>query len=95
MRLYVVARLLIITALVLVNVGSATAQNRTTFRCEDLRSAGLILVPPSSPDYDPLLADIQRRIDHPSPEVAGYPNSSAASSSGRSLPKNDRLRRSF
>jgi hypothetical protein len=32
-----------------------------TFRCEDLRDFGLVLVPPSSPDYDPLLADIQRR----------------------------------
>jgi hypothetical protein len=35
------------------------------FRCEDLRDFGLELVPPSSPDYDPLLADIQRRIKYP------------------------------
>lgn len=36
------------------------------FRCEDLRDFGLVLVPSSSPDYDPLLADIQRRLPHSS-----------------------------
>jgi len=37
------------------------------FHCEDLQSAGLVLFPPLSPDYQPLLKDIQDRIDHPSP----------------------------
>ena len=36
-----------------------------TFRCEDLRDFGVVLVPPSSPDYEPLFADIQRRVDRP------------------------------
>jgi hypothetical protein len=40
------------------------------FYCEDLPLHGVVLIPPSSPDYDSLLADIQRRIDHP---VAGSP----------------------
>jgi hypothetical protein len=43
-----------------------------TFRCEDLRDFGLILVPPSSPDYDPLLKDIRQRIV-PDPDIAGMP----------------------
>jgi len=44
-----------------------------TFQCEDLSSAGLVLVPVSSPDYESLLNDIQHRIDNPPPEVAGMP----------------------
>lgn len=40
------------------------------FHCEDLPQYGVVLVPPSSPEYDLLLADIQRRIDHP---VEGSP----------------------
>jgi hypothetical protein len=32
------------------------------FRCEDLPKHGLELVPPVSPDYAPLLADIERRL---------------------------------
>jgi hypothetical protein len=40
------------------------------FRCEDLPQHGVVLIPPTSPEYDPLLADIQRRIDQP---VAGSP----------------------
>jgi hypothetical protein len=40
------------------------------FRCEDLPQHGVVLIPPTSPEYDPLLADIQRRLDHP---VAGSP----------------------
>jgi hypothetical protein len=36
-----------------------------TFQCEDLRDFGVVLIPPSSPDYEPLFADIQRRVDHP------------------------------
>ena len=39
-------------------------------RCEDLPQFGLVLVPPSAPEYDGLLADIQRRLDQP---VAGSP----------------------
>ena len=38
-----------------------------TFRCEDLREHGLILVPNTSPEYEPLLEDIQRRIENPPP----------------------------
>jgi hypothetical protein len=34
------------------------------FRCQDLRDAGVVLVPPDSPEYKPLLAEIQRRLDH-------------------------------
>jgi hypothetical protein len=41
-----------------------------TFRCEDLREHGLILVPNTSPEYDPLLEDIQRRIENPPPGMA-------------------------
>jgi hypothetical protein len=40
------------------------------FRCEDLPQHGVVLIPPTSPEYDPLLADIQRRMDQP---VAGSP----------------------
>ena len=35
------------------------------FYCEGLPQHGVVLIPPSSPDYDPLLADIRRRIEHP------------------------------
>jgi len=35
------------------------------FLCEDLPQHGLVLVPPSSPDYAPLLADIRQRLDNP------------------------------
>src|SRR5580658_5716100 len=52
-------------AMFLAHSVSASAQDGMTFRCEDLRSAGLVLVPVTSPDYDALLADIQNRIDHP------------------------------
>jgi hypothetical protein len=40
------------------------------FRCQDIRNAGLVLVPVTSPDYEPLLRDIQHRIENPVPEVA-------------------------
>jgi hypothetical protein len=40
------------------------------FHCEDLPQFGVVLVPPSSPEYDRLLADIQWRINHP---VEGSP----------------------
>lgn len=40
------------------------------FLCEDLPQHGLLLVPPSSEDYDRLLADIQRRVNGP---VEGSP----------------------
>jgi len=35
-----------------------------TFHCEDLRDFGVVLVPPSSRDYEPLFVEIQRRVDH-------------------------------
>jgi hypothetical protein len=35
------------------------------FRCQDLRDVGVVLVAPESRDYAPLLADIQRSVDHP------------------------------
>lgn len=35
------------------------------FLCEDLPKHRLVLVPPASEDYDPLLADIQRRLADP------------------------------
>ena len=35
------------------------------FICEDLPRHGLVLVPPASEDYDPLLSDIQRRLADP------------------------------
>jgi hypothetical protein len=35
------------------------------FVCEDLPKHGLVLVPPASKDYDPLLSDIQRRLADP------------------------------
>ncbi len=41
-----------------------------TFRCEDLPEYGLILVPNTSPEYDALLEDIQRRTENP---PAGMP----------------------
>lgn len=40
------------------------------FHCQDFPQYGVVLVPPTSPEYDPLLADIQRRVDH---RVAGSP----------------------
>jgi len=40
------------------------------FRCEDLRGVGLVLVPVTSPEYGPLLSEIQRRIENPAPEFA-------------------------
>lgn len=43
------------------------------FQTEDLRSAGLELVPVTSPGYEPLLKDIQQRLDNPIPEVAAWP----------------------
>ena len=36
-----------------------------TFLCEDLPKHGLVLVPPSSGDYGPLLDDIRRRMANP------------------------------
>ena len=40
------------------------------FYCEDLPQHGVVLIPPSSPEYDPLLADIRRRLNNP---VEGSP----------------------
>jgi hypothetical protein len=48
------------------------------FHCEDFPQHGVVLVPPSSPEYDLLVEDIQRRIDHrvqgspPLPESMSY-----------------------
>jgi hypothetical protein len=36
-----------------------------TFQCEDLPNFGLVLVPPSSPDYEPPFAEIARRVECP------------------------------
>jgi hypothetical protein len=35
------------------------------FSCEDLRDAGIVLVPPSSPEYGPLLTNIEQRLSCP------------------------------
>jgi hypothetical protein len=35
------------------------------FLCEDLRQFGVVLIPPSAPDYDARLADIRWRVDDP------------------------------
>jgi hypothetical protein len=40
------------------------------FRCEDLPQYGLVLVPPAAPEYDGLVADIEKRLADP---VAGSP----------------------
>ncbi|GEM_PF-3479837 len=40
------------------------------FRCEDLPQHGVVLVPPTSREYDTLLAEIRRRLENP---VAGSP----------------------
>lgn len=40
------------------------------FLCEDLREHGVVLIPPSSPEYEALLAGIRSRADH---LVAGSP----------------------
>ncbi len=53
-----------------------------TFRCEDLRDFGLVLLPPSSPEYDYFLANIQQRLDNPSPEAAVMPQQFRRAMSG-------------
>jgi hypothetical protein len=40
------------------------------FHCEAVSQYGVLLVPPTSAEYDSLVADIQRRLDHP---VEGSP----------------------
>ncbi len=40
------------------------------FRCEDLPEHGVVLIPPTAPQYDELLGDIRHRLDNP---VAGSP----------------------
>lgn len=60
-------RILSIAAILLANIVQASAQDAPTFQCEDLKAAGLVLVPVSSPDYDALLGDIRKRIDNPPP----------------------------
>jgi hypothetical protein len=43
------------------------------FLCEDLPKQGLVLVPPTSGDYDTLLADIERRMANPIDGSPPYP----------------------
>ena len=43
------------------------------FLCEDLPRYGLVLVPPSSEDYNALLADIQRRVNEPAEGSPPFP----------------------
>ena len=57
-----------------------------TFQCDDLRELGLILVPNTSPEYEPLLADIRQRIYGPRPELAGMPEPVRKGLSGRISP---------
>ncbi len=64
---------LALAAALVAGAGSSLAQTPVSLRCESLRDAGLVLVPPSSPDYNSLLKDIQERLDHPSPEVLAIP----------------------
>src|SRR5580692_4144818 len=40
------------------------------YRCEDLPAFGVVLAPPSSPEYTGLLADIQKRLNNPIPGSA-------------------------
>jgi hypothetical protein len=40
------------------------------YQCEDLARYGVVLIPPSSPDYASLLDDIQKRLDNPIPGSA-------------------------
>ena len=40
------------------------------YRCEDLPQYGVVLLPPSLPDYAGLLADIQKRLANPIPGSA-------------------------
>ena len=44
-----------------------------TFLCEDLHERGVILVPPSSAEYDSLCCDIERRIENPPHLTLGTP----------------------
>src|SRR5439155_6048382 len=41
--------------------------------CEDLPRYGLLLVPPSSEDYNALLADIQHRVNGPAEGSPPFP----------------------
>lgn len=40
------------------------------FECQDLREYGVVLIPPSSPAYDPLLESVRHRLEYP---VKGSP----------------------
>lgn len=55
----------LITANVLLFMGAAgqAPTAKIGFSCEDLPGVGLILVPPSSPEYSPLLAQINKLIE--------------------------------
>ena len=45
------------------------------FHCGDFPQHGVVLVSPTSPEYDLLVADIQRRIDHPADGSPPLPES--------------------
>jgi hypothetical protein len=45
------------------------------FHCDDLPQFGVTLIPPSSPEYDRLLLDIQQRSDHPQQGLPSPPAS--------------------
>jgi len=69
-----------------------------TFRCDDLRENGLILVPNTSPEYDPLLEDIQRRIENSPPGMPANLHRSGKAfhirNPAQSIRQDDRLVRS-
>lgn len=60
------------------------------FQCEDLRDVGLVLVPSTSPDYGPLLADIQERMSRLPQGPPIMPEQLRRMMSGRFPPKNVR-----
>jgi hypothetical protein len=54
-----------ITAVAVAGVLLSGGQDNMIFQCQDLKNAGVELVPVTSPDYDALFKDIQQRIDNP------------------------------
>jgi hypothetical protein len=43
------------------------------FRCEDLPSQGVLLVPPGAAEYQGLLDDVRNRVDHPAAGAPPFP----------------------